>query len=803
MTSASRQDLGGRTIGALCAWLCADTYVTAIASGIERAALARGASFVAFTAEGSPDEIASLAARPNIDGLIVFSATLIPLLRREGVEKLCRERAGLPMVSLNVPIEGVATVTVDGDLGMGQAIEHLIQKHGRKRIAFVQGPPGSPDAQARYRVYRRVLEENGVDVDPALVTPVHPQGFCTEAGVDAARVLFDERKTRPDAIVSANDNMAIGLLDALEARGIRVPSDIAIVGFDDIEEAHIVTPPLTTVRQPLADQGALAAELVMALIRGETIAEKTALSSNLVVRRSCGCFPSEIEHVVSEPAPERMAPARMLARALEEELVEGHRRVFLDTFDEVLSDAMTHDEPPSELHRVLSGARQQALAGLAPDPRLRTGAENLIHQGRLLLSSAAQRTGQRGRLNEQRHARDALSLVHELTRATHLSEIADALGRKLPHLDVRTCLVARFDAPGAAASTPTTRMLVRISDGVAEHYPEGVRYARAELAPREMLPAGRPFTLVVAPIEDHGVELGTLACEIPIHKAALYDMLRLQLGTALSRLDRETELVDTHARFVAGEKMASIGRLTAGIAHEMHTPLAAVRTSLDEIDKLAAEYRVSVADPDVTAEDYTQIAAEMGEALRLAKVAAERLAGFVRGIKVQTRDLAPREYRTFDAVPVLSEALMLLAHAARDGGAEIAFEADGRCLVHGSPGRLAQIITNLVVNAIDAQRGKGGGKVAVRARTEGAVILEIEDHGTGIDPAHMGRIFDPMFTTKPFGQGTGLGLTIVNDIVTHEFGGSIEIDTRPGEGTTFIVRLPTRPTMRPSGGPQS
>jgi DNA-binding LacI/PurR family transcriptional regulator/signal transduction histidine kinase len=801
MTSAARPDLAGRTIGALCTWLCVDTYATAIVSGIERAVRARGANLVVFTAEGSPNGVASLAARPNIDGLVVFSASLIPSLRREGVERFCRERKGLPMVSLNVPIEGVATVTVDADQGLGQAIDHLIRVHGRRRIAFVQGPPDSPDAQARYRIYRRVLEKNGIDVDPSLVTPLHPQGFCTQAGVDGVRVLFDEKKTRPDAIVAANDATAIGALEALEAHGIRVPSDIALVGFDDVEEAHAVTPPLTTVRQPLSDQGSLAAELVMALVRGERVAESTSLCSTLVVRRSCGCFPSEIEHLAAEPTQERMAPARMLARALEQELVEGHRHAFLDTFDEVLSDAMWAEEPPSELHRILSGARQQALAGLAPDPRLRTGAENLVHQGRLLLANAAQRTGQRARLDEKRHAWEAFDLLTELTRTTRLSEIADTLGRKLLHLDVRTCLVSRFDASTASDVEPTARLLVRVSDGSAEHYPEGIRYPRAELAPRGMLPDGRPFTLIVAPIEDHAEHLGVVACELPIGKAALYDPLRWQLGAALCRLDHETELVETHARFVAGEKMASIGRLTAGIAHEMHTPLAAVRTALDEIDKLAAEYRASIADPDVTAEDYAQIASEMGEALRLAKVASERLAGFVRGIKAQTRDLSPGEYRTFDAVPVLREALMLLAHAARDASAEIAFEADGRCLVHGSPGRLAQVVTNLVVNAIDAQRSKGGGKVAVRARTEGAVVLSVEDHGTGIDPGHMGRIFDPMFTTKPFGQGTGLGLTIVSDIVTHEFGGTIEIDTRPGEGTTFIVRLPTRPTMRPSHGP--
>jgi signal transduction histidine kinase len=105
--------------------------------------------------------------------------------------------------------------------------------------------------------------------------------------------------------------------------------------------------------------------------------------------------------------------------------------------------------------------------------------------------------------------------------------------------------------------------------------------------------------------------------------------------------------------------------------------------------------------------------------------------------------------------------------------------------------RFSQVVTNLVENAVDASATKGGGAIDVRLSTrEDNLLLEVEDAGTGIAPEILQRIFEPMFTTKPFGQGTGLGLSIVHDIVTGDFGGAVEVESRPDEGTKFTVRFP-------------
>ncbi|MCI0394571.1 MAG: ATP-binding protein [Chloroflexi bacterium] len=263
-----------------------------------------------------------------------------------------------------------------------------------------------------------------------------------------------------------------------------------------------------------------------------------------------------------------------------------------------------------------------------------------------------------------------------------------------------------------------------------------------------------------------------------------------EVNTALS--ESYYALQENQARLLISEKMASLGRLTAGVAHEINTPLAAVRASLAELDKLALEYQDSIGDQEVEPGDHQEIAQEMRETIRRASSAAERAAGFVRSMKTQTRNHSTEEKQPFNAVPVAQEALLLLQHALRQTGCTLAFEPESQEIeLYGSPGRFAQVVTNLASNAIDASAANGGGPVIVRLRREAdGVSLQVSDYGVGIAPENISRIFEPMFTTKPFGEGTGLGLTIVHDIVVGEFGGTIEVSSQPELGTVFQLHFP-------------
>jgi signal transduction histidine kinase len=255
----------------------------------------------------------------------------------------------------------------------------------------------------------------------------------------------------------------------------------------------------------------------------------------------------------------------------------------------------------------------------------------------------------------------------------------------------------------------------------------------------------------------------------------------------------EERVVERTRALLGAEKMAAIGRLTAGIAHEMSSPLAAVLASVVELQALVDEYDQSISDRTVEPEDHRAVVREMTEALTTARKAADRSATFVRSIKAQTRVSVVGRHEPFDAGALVRDCAQLLGHAARSASCEVVVRADAGIRAEGCPSRLGQAVTNLLQNAIDATGELGGGEVVVDVAAERAtntLVIRVLDHGGGIPDSVLPRVFEPLFTTKPYGRGTGLGLAIVREAVEDDLGGHVEVETTVGQGSTFVLKLP-------------
>jgi signal transduction histidine kinase len=255
-------------------------------------------------------------------------------------------------------------------------------------------------------------------------------------------------------------------------------------------------------------------------------------------------------------------------------------------------------------------------------------------------------------------------------------------------------------------------------------------------------------------------------------------------------LERGKALEDSQSRLIASEKLASLGRLTAGLAHEINTPLAAAMHSLYQAQELSREYKSSLDVPSVSKDDHKEIAKDLEQNLSSAQLSLERLGEFVRRMRSQTRLSSNSE--TFHPSQSIRDVITVLQHRATAMNITLGlFEPNDVLTLHGDPTRFSQVVSNLLVNALDACEGKTDGFVSVRlAGTDTEVRLEVHDNGVGITEDIQQKIFEPMFTTKEVGQGTGLGLAVVHDIVHGGFGGDIEVQSEPGQGTTFTVRFP-------------
>ncbi|MBK9749545.1 MAG: LacI family DNA-binding transcriptional regulator [Chloroflexi bacterium] len=176
----------------------------------------------------------------------------------------------------------ISSVTVDNVHAGQVATEHLISL-GYKRIAHISGQLSIADGQDRLEGYRRALAVANIPYDPDLI---YVSQFTYEAGVEAMRALLHHQ---PDAVFAACDASARGAIAAVQQAGLRVPEDIGIVGFDDLDVATKTTPHLTTIQQPVQQKGAAAVELLLDLISGKKVSpQQIVLPSKLVIRESCG-----------------------------------------------------------------------------------------------------------------------------------------------------------------------------------------------------------------------------------------------------------------------------------------------------------------------------------------------------------------------------------------------------------------------------------------------------------------------------------------------------------------------------------
>ncbi|MDR3719192.1 MAG: ATP-binding protein, partial [Bryobacteraceae bacterium] len=287
----------------------------------------------------------------------------------------------------------------------------------------------------------------------------------------------------------------------------------------------------------------------------------------------------------------------------------------------------------------------------------------------------------------------------------------------------------------------------------------------------------------------------------------LLENLAAYTSIALDNADAYQHLKSAQEQLVVQEKLASLGALTAGIAHEIKNPLNFVNNFADLSVELMAELReeLDIQKASIPAAEYGNIALLLDDLTVNAKKINEhgrRADGIVRSMLQHSRGQAGEHLPT-DVNSMLDEYVNLAYHGmrAQDASFNVTIEREfdeGAGLVDAVPQDISRVFLNILNNACYAANEKarkaGAGfapTLTVRTVNLGdAVEVRIRDNGMGIPADVRDRIFDPFFTTKPTGHGTGLGLSISHDIIVQEHGGQLEVETEPGEFTEFVVRLP-------------
>lgn len=252
------------------------------------------------------------------------------------------------------------------------------------------------------------------------------------------------------------------------------------------------------------------------------------------------------------------------------------------------------------------------------------------------------------------------------------------------------------------------------------------------------------------------------------------------------------ELKAAQDELIESAKMASLGQLVAGVAHEVNTPLGVGVTAASHLDNLAKEFSDYLEGPEVTRESANRFIEGTRQSSEIILKNLRRASELIASFKLVAVDQSIHSTREYNIYEYLGEIMLSLSNRLKRARVEVLIEGDPTLTVSGDPGVLSQIITNLVMNAvIHAYDDGDSGLLKIRFEDSGEnICIEFEDDGKGIDSGHLSKIFDPFFTTRRGSGGSGLGLNIVYNLIRGQVGGKIECFSTLGKGTRFVMSMP-------------
>lgn len=776
-------------------------------SGVLAAAERHDASVICFPGGplqpgGAPrTALYELASSDWLDGAICWTSTLRPAASEEQAELLAKRLAGLPVVSLNRALDGHQTLLLNSRGGMRQAISHLVDRHGRRRIACLRGPLANPVSRERYRAYTDALTRHRLPVDRSLVSTA-PE-FTPGAGAAAARVLLDARGLRPgrdfDALIACSDVLATDALQFLAGRGVRVPEDLSVVGFNDSLEAVLTDPPLTSVALPFGELGALAVETVLARLRGTRPPPGLTVSGTLVTRRSCGCRSPLVAQGESVPGhtgaragtgngavaqapggaleelfagcPEGQGLAAALGADLRREgaspdtpalrrpaPVMAGAEGFLDLLERLVADQVRTAGDAARLDRSLLRARDELATGESAAVAVR--AERLLGQARLMVADKLHRLREQERWAERRVSRQSDELVGAVTRAEDLAGLSAALARHLPTAGVRGCRLALYEPDG-------TVLVVR----------PGAHDIRCPAPPPSavLLPDDDRFTLVAEPLHAAGDQLGFALLDAGSGpEAARCGTFCLTLGDQLGAAVRGVRRLEAERRAREAAEHASRLRirLLDNVTEELRAPAASI-------------LRHARREP---APDATALGLAAQDATRLL-----RLIDDVRDLSRSEIDALDLSRQLLDPRPLLVEAF----HAVMDDAGER--EPQGRLrlparlpAVRADRDRLRQILLNLLAVAAGLT---ARGQLWLAAEAHPAqLVISVTGSELLLPPGEDEQLFEPFTSGLP---GLRLGLAIARRLAALH-GGAVTGCRGPGPAG-FRLELPLPTPAEPAG----
>ncbi len=760
--------------------------------------------------------IYSLASLKNLDGLVILSGTLGNFITKEKLKEFCNSFLPLPMVCVLMAVNGIPCVICDDTAGIMEEFDHLIGYHGYRRIAYIRGPEGHEEADTRYRAYLEALRKYSVPFDPDLVVPGN---YVYNKGYEAVKILIDDRKLKFDALAAANDEMAIGAFKSLQERGIKVPRDMALAGFDDIALARNLNPPLTTIRQPIYEQTRKSLEMVLSLIHGEKVPDVVRFPTKFIIRESCGCItnpflrperhiimqnPGNIKKAVSIDKNTVLSNTGSSLNAMG--ITHHDLLPWLGELLDVLTNNLQGSDylneefyhivstlPPSILstigdewlwRSVLSSFYNEIMKFVRDDV-IASRLEILFQKVLIHVEEMILRPDPLVSIYEKHAVWSLRDVTAVMTTTFELEELMNEIAKRLPQLGITEGFIALYTEEPKKNSElkwdlpAYSRIIFSIKNGKRE-IPDEDRaiFSTLDLLPGPVGEGRKASQLITMPLFVRDEQFGFIVFSAGTRLENIYETLRYQISNSLKgafmfKKQRETE--ESRVAAMTADRIKS--QFLANMSHEIRTPMNAIigYTGLLLEDE-----------EDPGKRDKMKVIIKAGNNL------LEIINDILDYSKMEAGKIE-FEKINFSMHDLITDIRNMFIVKANEKGLNFSADIDINFPepVYGDERRINQIILNLVSNAFKFTKE---GSITINCSYEKRnAMISVSDTGIGILPEKYPLIFSSFSqadatTTREYG-GTGLGLAISKGL-TEKMGGKIYFESTAGKGSKFTVELP-------------
>jgi len=799
---------GKPTIGVLAGWQFYRTatnlsYLAPVFRGISRAAQDLGCNLLLGCGIG-PSASPSDPLRPawpvpmpevdfvpigpwNTDGILIANP-LHTQARSDYVQELIA--IGHPILFIGSGENG-PTIVADNSGGITEAMRHLVD-HGHKQIAFIAGTQEdmSGDSGDRFMAHQSFLALNGLEHNPLLIAygrHVYDGGYSAMQQILQSGASFT-------AVLASNDESALGAMQALEEAGLKVPQDVAIIGFDNRLEGAVHEPGLSSVHVPLFNMGYQALKRMFEHLEGKTeLGNTIKVDTRLVARASCDCgFKNEhpshsklntesqlvsamLSAVLSQAHNLTDDECQILCQQLVESFAASIQQGDAENFQATLMDVLQRTAVGDDDAHIWQEAVSLLGTGAWGDSTSTVLVHEILNAAQFTISAQMQRQYRQYVLHERWTSSRLSLLTDRLLGALDELQIYEILEKHLPDLNIPVAMIALFDAE---ESDPVAWS--NIHNVITADQPP-IRFRSREFPPSGLFDEEQPFILTLIPLVPHSGQLGFMV--FGSEQLDLYGAIVQQLGGAFNTARLYHQAIEDRQLAEEANRMKS--RFLSTISHELRTPLNLI-VGLSGI-VLQENEDGNFTLPAPAQRDVERIYAY-----------AQHLGGLIGDVL----DLAisdAGQLRLNRELVDLGDALRMVSESGRQLAADksLSWKAilpENGPWVWGDLTRLRQVALNLVNNAI---KFTASGEVSLKVEIgEGTVTVLVHDTGLGIPLDEQDTIFSEFNRSErsiSLGyKGLGLGLAICKRLVEMH-GGTIGVRSTDEEGTgsTFYFTLPT------------